>query len=141
MIWSWWILKIYLYIKRLCINIKYDSDLKDIRYLWIDTISVDQQNKEKKKEIILKMNEIDQNIVYNIAMSDLHWGYLMKNTSNMKILDLINDKYKKKTIYKNIFNGKHSPIDGSVNNGTKSSIPNSTHQQQSNNDEQYSFIQ
>ncbi|CAO3637480.1 unnamed protein product [Cunninghamella blakesleeana] len=45
-------------LKSLCYNIGNDPDLKEIDYLWVDAISVDQHNHARKKETILKMNQI-----------------------------------------------------------------------------------
>ncbi|CAO3652114.1 unnamed protein product [Cunninghamella blakesleeana] len=73
----------------LCLFIINESDLKDIPYLWIDAMSVDQQNKEGKKEAILKMNQTYEKASYILAIPDLHMEYLLTNTANREIIELI----------------------------------------------------
>ncbi|CAO3637732.1 unnamed protein product [Cunninghamella blakesleeana] len=127
----------------LCEYISNEPDLKDIKYLWIDAISVDQQNKKGKKKTILKMNQIYKKAAYIVAVPDLHKEYLLKNTANEEIMNLIEEKYKN-IIYKEIFNSEHSPTDNSINDDIKSSITiNSIQQQQQHhiNNNQHSFIQ
>ncbi|KAI9301766.1 hypothetical protein BJ944DRAFT_252056 [Cunninghamella echinulata] len=68
-------------LKQLCEYIMKEVDLKEIQYLWIDAISVDQHNFEKKKETILKMPEIYKRSAYILAVPDLHFGSLMKHTA------------------------------------------------------------
>ncbi|CAO3638482.1 unnamed protein product [Cunninghamella blakesleeana] len=87
---------------RLCQFIHGDPDFEDIQYVWIDAISVDQRNKEAKKNTILKMNQIYQNASYILAVPDLHKGYLEKNTANIEVIDLIEKN--KETIYHDIYN-------------------------------------
>ncbi|CAO3637736.1 unnamed protein product [Cunninghamella blakesleeana] len=122
----------------LCKNIKSEPDLCDIGYLWVDVISVDQQNKEGKKETILKMNQIYQYATYILAVPDLHKGYLKKNVVNKEILNLVYYEYNE-TIYEEIFNNKNSSTDDSINNDTKSSIQQQ--QYTNSNSDHYSFIQ
>ncbi|CAO3637472.1 unnamed protein product [Cunninghamella blakesleeana] len=93
-------------LKNLCQNINKEPSLKKIRYLWIDAISVDQQNEEKRKKTILKMNQIYQNATCILAIPDLHKEYLLKNPANKEILDLIYYKYSK-IIYDDIYNYQH----------------------------------
>ncbi|CAO3637238.1 unnamed protein product [Cunninghamella blakesleeana] len=133
----------------LCSIIYAGSELCDIPYLWIDAISVDQLNKEGKKKTILKMNQIYQKATYILAVPDLHKEYLLKNTANMKSMNLI-EKYKE-TIYEEIIDIKHLLTDSindqiinSTTDSIKSSIINPMQQQQqqyTNKDAQYSFIQ
>ncbi|CAO3638111.1 unnamed protein product [Cunninghamella blakesleeana] len=124
-----------------CDRIKYEPSLKKIRYLWIDAISVDQQDHERKKETIIKMNRIYKKASYILAIPDLHYKYLLKNTANKEVLNLIR-KYSE-TIYKEIFNNNHS-ANSSINNDMNSSKFSPTQQEQQqqyiNMGDQYSFI-
>ncbi|CAO3637974.1 unnamed protein product [Cunninghamella blakesleeana] len=90
------------FLKRFCYYIKRESDLKEIQYMWIDPISVDQQDHSRKKETILKMTDIYENVSYILAIPDLHIVYLKKNTANKEMIDLANSYGKK--IYDQIYN-------------------------------------
>ncbi|KAI9301090.1 hypothetical protein BJ944DRAFT_239544 [Cunninghamella echinulata] len=83
--------------------IKKEPDLKEIRYVWIDAISIDQQHHNRKKETILQMSEIYQKATYILAIPDLHLKYLYNNPANDDALRsiLLNSK----TIYESILNG------------------------------------
>ncbi|CAO3653155.1 unnamed protein product [Cunninghamella echinulata] len=81
-------------LKKLCNYIQYEPDLKDIQYVWIDAISVDQKNHERKKEIILKIPEIYKKATYILAVPDLHIEYLRKHPGNMDTFDLMDKYYK-----------------------------------------------
>ncbi|CAO3650071.1 unnamed protein product [Cunninghamella blakesleeana] len=83
-----------------CKHIKKEPDLKEIQYVWIDAISVDQQNDERKKETILKMNQIYKYATYILAVPDLHWRHLKNIPGNQKEIELI-DQYGKK-IYQDL---------------------------------------
>ncbi|CAO3652009.1 unnamed protein product [Cunninghamella blakesleeana] len=72
-----------------CDWIMEDPDLKGIQYLWIDVISVDQQNKVGKQGTILKMRQIYEMAAYILAIPDLHYEHLYKNTANSEMMDLI----------------------------------------------------
>ncbi|KAI9300972.1 hypothetical protein BJ944DRAFT_14180 [Cunninghamella echinulata] len=103
---------------QLCHYIKQETDLKEIQYLWIDAISVDQLNNERKKDTILKMSEIYKRATYILAVPDLHYEYLRYNPANRYLLDLV-EKYRK-TIYVNILNNgvsanEDSTIDKEIN--------------------------
>ncbi|CAO3637659.1 unnamed protein product [Cunninghamella blakesleeana] len=125
----------------LCSFIKKEPKLKEMDYLWVDAISVDQQNKEGKKETILKMNQIYKKASYILAVPDLHLTYLLKHPENSEISNLIYFKYKK-TIYEEIFNSKLLSTDDTINNVTKSSIINPIqHRYTHNDDEQYLSLQ
>ncbi|CAO3637556.1 unnamed protein product [Cunninghamella blakesleeana] len=122
--------------------IQYDNDLSNIDYLWIDAISVDQQNHTRKKETILKMNQIYQKAAYILAVPDLHWKYLLKNIGNKQVLDLMNENGE--IIYNEILNNKHISTDDSLNsNNTNNSTNTDTTQQQPSNDnnDQYALVQ
>ncbi|CAO3637790.1 unnamed protein product [Cunninghamella blakesleeana] len=94
-------------LKRLCLYIIYEPDLCDIEYLWVDAISVDQQNHTRKKETILKMNQIYQKATYILTVPDLHWrslsyqflAYLIRDWSNrawvISEYHIAKEKYKK----------------------------------------------
>ncbi|CAO3651670.1 unnamed protein product [Cunninghamella blakesleeana] len=73
----------------LCKYINHEPDLKEIKYLWIDAISVDQRNQSGKKETVLRMNQIYEKATYILAVPDLHIGYLWKNTANYEMMKLI----------------------------------------------------
>ncbi|CAO3637170.1 unnamed protein product [Cunninghamella blakesleeana] len=120
----------------LCAHINNEPDLKQIPYLWLDAISVDQQNKERKKETILKMNQIYKNATYILAVPDLHMEYLMKNTANKEKLELI-DRYKY-SIYVELFNIKHSSTISITEDMNSSVIDSDISQPTKNN--YYSFI-
>ncbi|CAO3637946.1 unnamed protein product [Cunninghamella blakesleeana] len=95
-------------LRLLCKYIRYEPDLGEIDYLWIDAISVNQQNENEKQEIILKMNQIYKNASYILAVPDLHWVHLWNGGEiNRKILDLIEQKYDA-IIYKEILHNNHS---------------------------------
>ncbi|CAO3651984.1 unnamed protein product [Cunninghamella blakesleeana] len=119
--------------KLLCRYIEKEKDLKKIRYLWIDAISVDQHHHVRKKETILKMNEIYKRASFILAIPDLHVAYLMKNPANKEALGFI-DKYKKR-IYKDIL--KHHdnhPLLTAVSTGTAvDSIKNVNNNNDNNN--------
>ncbi|CAO3652018.1 unnamed protein product [Cunninghamella blakesleeana] len=76
---------------QLCNWLQEDPEFKElsIRYLWIDAISVDQQNEERKKDTILKMDLIYKMATYILAIPDLHYEHLYKNTANSEMMDLI----------------------------------------------------
>ncbi|CAO3653320.1 unnamed protein product [Cunninghamella echinulata] len=76
-------------LERLCKYIKMESDLKEIQYLWIDAISIDQQNQEKRKEAILYMSDIYKQSAYILAVPDLHMTYLYRNPANEDTMELI----------------------------------------------------
>ncbi|CAO3637544.1 unnamed protein product [Cunninghamella blakesleeana] len=88
--------------KSLCMFIKKRSDLKHIRYLWIDALSVDQQDQSSKKETILKMNQIYKRATYILAIPDLHLKYLWENPANMTFIQFM-QKYSS-LIYHDIIN-------------------------------------
>ncbi|KAI9303378.1 hypothetical protein BJ944DRAFT_268527 [Cunninghamella echinulata] len=84
-------------------QIERDPDLKGIRYLWIDAISVGQYNNdEKKKETILQMTEIYKRATYILAVPDLHKEYLWRNPANRRPIHLI-EKHKE-FLYQSILN-------------------------------------
>ncbi|CAO3648789.1 unnamed protein product [Cunninghamella echinulata] len=73
----------------LCEHIRKEPDLKDIQYLWVDAISVDQQNHERKKETILQMSNIYKRATYILAVPDLHLRHLKINPANFTFLACI----------------------------------------------------
>ncbi|CAO3651557.1 unnamed protein product [Cunninghamella blakesleeana] len=89
----------------LCKYINHEPDLKDIPYLWIDAISIDQQNHARKKETILKMNQIYKKASYILAVPDLHKWHLLDNTANKEMINLIK-KYRD-IIHHDIYNNAH----------------------------------
>ncbi|CAO3588668.1 unnamed protein product [Absidia cylindrospora] len=66
-----------------------ESDTKDIKYVWVDAICVDQQNRARRKETIYQMSNIYDKATYILAVPDLHMTYL-KGVS-IKNYDVIKD--------------------------------------------------
>ncbi|CAO3653765.1 unnamed protein product [Cunninghamella echinulata] len=93
-------------LRQLCGYILFETDLKEIPYLWIDAISVNQQNHEGKKKTILKMSTIYKKATYILAVPDLHKEYLWKNTANREMITLL-EKYNK-TIHNDILNNNNN---------------------------------
>ncbi|CAO3651517.1 unnamed protein product [Cunninghamella blakesleeana] len=97
----------YLYhLAKLCKYINHEPDLKNIPYLWIDTISVDQQNQKRKKDTILKMSQIYEMATYVLAVPDMHYRYLCDNTANQDVFKLILENGDK--IFLDIYNTIYS---------------------------------
>lgn len=63
-----------------------DGGKKIIDYLWVDAISIDQQNEEARKETIRQMNRIYHHSTLILAVPDLHVGHLKQNPSNRATL-------------------------------------------------------
>ncbi|CAO3637194.1 unnamed protein product [Cunninghamella blakesleeana] len=88
------------------------------------------------------MNHIYEKALFILAVLDLHKEYLLENTANKEIMNLIY-KYRK-SIYKEMFDIMHPSTNGYINNDDviSSTIANSIQRQQNtNNDDQYSFMQ
>ncbi|KAI9303664.1 hypothetical protein BJ944DRAFT_268030, partial [Cunninghamella echinulata] len=68
----------------LCDCIQREPDLKDINYLWIDAICVNQVNKEERKATIRKMSEIYQIAMYILAVPDMNYSYLKNDPTYLK---------------------------------------------------------
>ncbi|CAO3645255.1 unnamed protein product [Cunninghamella echinulata] len=96
----------------LCEFIKKDPCLKDIQYLWIDAISVNQLDDKRKKDTILKMSDIFKTATYILAVPDLHRQHLYKNPANKEAFDLIMNH--SKVIYTNIFNSIQSTNENKI---------------------------
>ncbi|CAO3653159.1 unnamed protein product [Cunninghamella echinulata] len=88
-------------LKQLCEYIMKEVDLKEIQYLWIDAISVDQHNFERKKKTILKLPEIYKRSTYILAVPDLHFRSLMKHSA----INLTREH--RKTIFEDILNNSN----------------------------------
>ncbi|ORZ07373.1 hypothetical protein BCR42DRAFT_426132 [Absidia repens] len=72
----------------LCRMIACEPDLKDMEYVWVDAICVDQNNPIKRKTTIYKMSNIYEHANYILAVPDLHLTYLHSlSTKNSEILD------------------------------------------------------
>ncbi|CAO3651972.1 unnamed protein product [Cunninghamella blakesleeana] len=111
-----------------CCMIKEEPHLKEIPYLWIDAVSVDQKDHARKKETILIMSDIYKNASFILAIPDLHWYYLKKNPANEEVMDLI---YKHKDrihqdIGYSITNPMHN-VKNSTTNSAQYKIDNSNH--------------
>ncbi|CAO3600978.1 unnamed protein product [Absidia cylindrospora] len=52
------------------------SELKHIKYVWVDAICVDQHNPVRRKETIYQMSNIYDRAAYILAVPDLHLAYL-----------------------------------------------------------------
>ncbi|CAO3588627.1 unnamed protein product [Absidia cylindrospora] len=59
----------------LCHMMTFESDLKHIPYVWVDTICVDQRP-EKRKAVIYQMSNIYDKATYILAVPDLHLTHL-----------------------------------------------------------------
>ncbi|CAO3630823.1 unnamed protein product [Cunninghamella blakesleeana] len=81
---------------QLCHYIKNEKDLKHIPYLWIASISFDQENMDLKKGMV----DIYKASTYILAVPDLHMKHLMVNSAILEMIDLI--KQHSKNIYKEI---------------------------------------
>lgn len=77
---------------------KKDEYNKDINYIWIDAICVNQKNYEKRKETIYRMSDIYNYSKMVICVPDLHIEYLKKNPMNEYILNKIR-KYNEEINY------------------------------------------
>ncbi|CAO3588630.1 unnamed protein product [Absidia cylindrospora] len=62
---------------QLCYMMTLESDLKDIKYVWVDAICVDQRP-SKRKATIYQMNNIYHKATYILAVPDLHLAALRR---------------------------------------------------------------
>ncbi|CAO3652102.1 unnamed protein product [Cunninghamella blakesleeana] len=106
------------HLENLCKHITNEPELKEIRYLWIDAISVNQQNHERKKETILKMNQIYQKASFILAVPDMHRYYLFNHPLNMEAMDLV---YKYKDIIHNDIHRAVASNNDNIENPTSDS--------------------
>ncbi|ORY99641.1 hypothetical protein BCR42DRAFT_457481 [Absidia repens] len=60
---------------QLCFMMTSESELKHIKYVWVDAICVDQRP-TKRKATIYQMNNIYDRAAYILAVPDLHLAYL-----------------------------------------------------------------
>ncbi|CAO3601342.1 unnamed protein product [Absidia cylindrospora] len=72
---------------KLCNMMTHESDLKHIKYVWVDAICVDQVNYERRKATIYRMTNIYEQARYIVAVPDLHAAHL-RNTM-IKIDDIM----------------------------------------------------
>ncbi|ORY97071.1 hypothetical protein BCR42DRAFT_444754 [Absidia repens] len=63
---------------QLCRMMTYESDLKHIKYVWVDAICVDQQHPARRKATIYQMSNIYNRATYILAVPDLHLTYLKR---------------------------------------------------------------
>ncbi|ORZ11606.1 hypothetical protein BCR42DRAFT_494098 [Absidia repens] len=71
----------------LCAMIAMESELKDMEYVWVDAICVDQNNPIKRKTTIYQMTNIYEHANFILAVPDLHLAYLYSiSTKNTEIL-------------------------------------------------------
>ncbi|ORZ06188.1 hypothetical protein BCR42DRAFT_427306 [Absidia repens] len=75
----------------LCKMILLESDLKDMDYVWVDAICVDQANHDRRKATIYQMTNIYEQANYILAVPDLHLQHL-KDTNALN-MDIINGSY------------------------------------------------
>ncbi|CAO3593552.1 unnamed protein product [Absidia cylindrospora] len=62
----------------LCSMMTKEADLKDMDYVWVDAICVDQTNDERRKTTIHQMSNIYKHANYILAVPDLHLAHLKK---------------------------------------------------------------
>ncbi|CAO3593553.1 unnamed protein product [Absidia cylindrospora] len=75
---------------QLCATMTLEPDLKDMDYVWVDAICVDQTNYERRKATIHQMTTIYERASYILAVPDLHAAYLKHAMDNNKdIMDHI----------------------------------------------------
>ncbi|ORZ06434.1 hypothetical protein BCR42DRAFT_456411 [Absidia repens] len=71
----------------LCLMMTLESDMKHIKYVWVDAICVDQRP-SKRKATIYQMSNIYERATYILAVPDLHLTYLkgvsLKNMDTIK---------------------------------------------------------
>jgi hypothetical protein len=60
----------------LCKMILLETDLKEMDYVWVDAICVNQTNHDKRKETIYQMSTIYEKAKYILAVPDLHLSHL-----------------------------------------------------------------
>ncbi|ORZ02118.1 hypothetical protein BCR42DRAFT_497159 [Absidia repens] len=91
----------------LCEMMTMESDLKHIKYVWVDAICVDQRP-SKRKAIIYQMSNIYDKATYILAVPDLHLNYLKR--ISIKNYDIIDDgiKYCKDIYY--LIHGNTDPF-------------------------------
>ncbi|ORZ06427.1 hypothetical protein BCR42DRAFT_456403 [Absidia repens] len=65
----------------LCRKMIDETDLKSIRYAWVDAICVDQTNYKRRKATIHHMSDIYERATYIVAIPDLHRQYLLNVSS------------------------------------------------------------
>ncbi|ORZ04098.1 hypothetical protein BCR42DRAFT_289356, partial [Absidia repens] len=53
---------------KLCYTMTLESDTKDIKYLWVDAICVDQNNPVRRKATIYQMSNIYDRATYILAV-------------------------------------------------------------------------
>ncbi|ORZ06470.1 hypothetical protein BCR42DRAFT_427188 [Absidia repens] len=73
---------------KLCNMMTHETDLKSIKYVWVDAICVDQVNYERRKATIYQMTNIYERASYIVAVPDLHAAHL-RNTL-VKVDDIMN---------------------------------------------------
>ncbi|CAO3652884.1 unnamed protein product [Cunninghamella blakesleeana] len=73
----------------LCQLLTNEPGLKDIPYLWIDAISINQEDHAKKRATLLNMNQIYKRATFILAIPDLHRTYLRHHTLHREAMDLV----------------------------------------------------
>ncbi|CAO3601264.1 unnamed protein product [Absidia cylindrospora] len=72
----------------LCKMMDQEPDLQDIHYVWVDAISINQSDYERRKATIYHMTSIYKCASYIVAVPDLHLSYLVDiNTAIKKMTD------------------------------------------------------
>ncbi|CAO3601439.1 unnamed protein product [Absidia cylindrospora] len=71
---------------QLCRAMTMESDLRYIKYVWVDAICIDQTNYEKRKATIHEMTNIYERAQYVVAVPDLHLQYLKNISTNNRTL-------------------------------------------------------
>ncbi|CAO3635317.1 unnamed protein product [Cunninghamella echinulata] len=73
----------------LCQLLQKEQDLQQVPYVWVDTISIDQQNIVQRKATIRHMDQIYEQASFIIAVPDLHYAHLSVNSANHHHFQLI----------------------------------------------------
>ncbi|ORZ06265.1 hypothetical protein BCR42DRAFT_496419 [Absidia repens] len=74
---------------RLCKIMTYEPDLKQIKYVWVDAICVNQTNYDRRKATIHQMSNIYAKATYILAVPDLHMRHLMNTyTEHYKNIEI-----------------------------------------------------
>ncbi|KAI8079850.1 uncharacterized protein BX664DRAFT_388823 [Halteromyces radiatus] len=74
----------------LCRRMLHEPDLKDVKYVWVDAICVDQGNDQRKKATIYRMTDIYKNATYIVAVPDLHkYSLITISDSNERMYEQV----------------------------------------------------
>ncbi|ORZ06419.1 hypothetical protein BCR42DRAFT_456398 [Absidia repens] len=88
---------------QLCRTMSQEVDLKDMEYVWVDAICVDQTNYEKRKATIYQMTNIYERANYIVAVPDFHLRHL--ESVNKKNAEIIQGSMKYSTYIYHLIHG------------------------------------